>query len=335
MYLANNIVNYINDNDFDNLVQKLKESPQNYIDITECSIDHFSVSAFCEDLFESSNIEKILFTYENTNAIDTTNLEEDFKNYIKNIQTLKSITDYRIIIKYNDKTFASMRFNKGDVYVQNGLIVQLDAINNTQNGHSNTTTTWMDLTGQNNNAVLYNNPIWNNNSITFDGTTNYAIITNTENLDLSEGVTLEARIKILSQTGKTNGIMDLIGNWDTYGFGMQYYDTSIFKSNMYVANQWKTINNTSLSPEQEFYTVVVTYNNAAQTLYINGTQVATETYTSSTISSSSVPIALGGNPNTSSMDTFSNIEIQNVLIYDRALTYEEVQRNYQVDMIRY
>lgn len=335
MYLANNIVNYINDNDFDNLVQKLKEEEKNYIDITSCDIEYFSVSSFCEKLIESSNIDKILFTYENTNTIDKTDFDEDLKNYIENIYTLNSITDYRIIIKYNNESFSSMRFNKGDVYVQNGLIAQLDAINNTSNGHSNTTQTWKDLSGKGNDATLNNNPAWTSNSIIFDGQTNYATLTNTANLDLSDGVTLEARIKILSTIGATDGKINIVGNWDTYGLGIQYYTTSIFKSNMFVANSWKTINNTTLSSDQEFYTVAVTYNNNTQTLYINGEQIITETYETSSLTPSVLPFALGGDPNATSMDNYSNVEIQNVLIYDRALAQTEIQRNYQVDTIRY
>ena len=53
------------------------------------------------------------------------------------------------------------------------------------------------------------------------------------------------------------------------------------------------------------------------------------------IKSSAVPFALAGNPNATKMDNYANVEFQNVLIYNRALSENEVARNYQADMARY
>lgn len=57
-------------------------------------------------------------------------------------------------------------------YVQNGLILHLDAILNmgSGNAHSNTTTTWYDLSPSGNNVTLIN-PIWGTDYLTFAGST--------------------------------------------------------------------------------------------------------------------------------------------------------------------
>ena len=56
-----------------------------------------------------------------------------------------------------------------------------------------------------------------------------------------------------------------------------------------------------------------------------------------TITPSLVPIGIGGNPKieNTSMDSYANVEFQNILVYDRALTENEVMRNYQADMAKY
>lgn len=53
-------------------------------------------------------------------------------------------------------------------YVQDGLIMYYDGINNTGNGHSNTTTKWKDLSGNNNDGTI-NGSVWEENSLNFDG----------------------------------------------------------------------------------------------------------------------------------------------------------------------
>jgi len=337
LYLANNIINYINEDNYDTLVAKLQGESQGYIDITNCDIDLFETSSYCEQLFEKSEVEQILFTQENLFKIkeNSSNLNNDIKNYIKQIKTINSQTDYRIIIKYKNNTFTSLRFNKGNEYVQKGLIAYLDGINNTGSGHSDTTITWRDLSGNNNDATLYNNPTWNSNSIIFDGQTNYGLLTNTANQEFSNGMTLEIRVKILSFNGKNTGTghIEYFGNWQGAGGGF-VFETSYI-------NRFRLTNGAEARPTftsnlNEYYTVVATYDNNELKLYVNGIESASAS-ASGSITPSTAPFGLGGNPAGSPtfMDWYANVEFQNVLIYDRALTENEIQRNYQADIARY
>lgn len=93
-------------------------------------------------------------------------------------------------VKFNN---ISYRINsEGEVYRyynENGLIVLLDGINNTRNGHSTTTTTWEDLSGNNNDFTQLSgasNAIWSDNSFVGDATNRTLVLNKAILEDLSE-----------------------------------------------------------------------------------------------------------------------------------------------------
>ncbi len=339
MYLANNIINYINEKEYDTLVEKLNQSGKNYLDITKCDVDIFSTSSYCQKLFDASKVEQVIFTEENLSKLKTNmnGINEDMKKYINQIQTINSKTDHRIIIKYKNQTFTTMRFNKDNAYVENGLITHLDAINNTGSGHDSGTPTWKDLSNNGNDATLYNAPSWSNNSLVFDGSSTYARLENTKNMSYTGGITWEIRVNILSAIGHNDSNnVEFFGNWDTAGGGgISYSQGQYFYSMLYNNSNYQSATPSNLTHNlNEFYTVTMTYDNQTEKLYVNGEKIG-EVNVSGNISVSSVPLAIGGNPKATGMDDYANIEVQNVLIYNRALSENEVQRNYQADQARY
>lgn len=333
MYLANNIVNYINEGNYDKLVELLNNTQEGYIDITECNIDNSNLISYCEALFQKSEIEKIIFTEENLEKIkqNMNNFDNDLKNYINQIKTTNEKNDYRIIIKYIDGTFASMRFNKGNSYVEEGLIAHLDGINNTGAGHSNETQTWKDLSNHGNDATLYNNPTWSNNSLTFDGLTNYGRLENTANIEFPNGTTWEIRVKSINEY--------IFSNWEGGGEAVRYRDNALniafgtYDTNSLLVDT--RIPDTNYNNEI-FHTITFTYDNQTIKYYCDGILINTQPLTNS-VASSPAPFTLGGNPKTinTTLDSYGSGEVQNVLIYDRALTENEVMRNYQADMAKY
>ena len=345
MYLANNIIEYINNSNYDILIQELNKYEKGYIDITNCDVSLFSTSNYCIQLLQQSEIEKIIFTEEDLIKLkqNMNSFDNDLKTYIKQIKTTKAKRDYRIIIKYNDGTFASMRFNKGNSYVEEGLIAYLDGINNTGNGHSNETPIWKDLSNNGNDATLYNNPIWSNNSLTFDGISNYARLENTANIEFQNGTTWEVRVKVISNIGThSSGTIEMLGNWQVAGGGIFISNTDdiCFSFNITRSSDNQTVSQKvpyakKYEPQKE-YTITAIYDNTILKLYVDGEKIS-EKSLSGTFLPSQAPIALGGNPKVASnkMDTYANIEIKKLLIYNRALTEEEVKRNYQADMARY
>lgn len=338
MYLANNIVNYINDGNYDKLIELLNTKPEGYVDITECNIDNSNLITYCNALFQKSEIGKIIFTEENLAKLkqNMNNLENDLKNYINQIKTTNEKNDYRIIIKYKDGTFASMRFNKGNSYVEEGLIAHLDGINNTGNGHMAETTTWKDLSNHGNDATLYNNPTWSNNSLTFDGIDDYGILTNTANQAFPNGLTLETRVKVLSITdfgGATyNMFIDNVTLSSRKGVSQHVMkDLSGFRTRVGIGNdRFSTIQNPTPCGTDSYYTLITTYDNNNAKFYVNSELIQTNNLIG-TYSNSSNPFNIGK----AVANSYSNVEFQNVLIYDRALTENEVLRNYQADLARY
>lgn len=341
LYLANNILEYINDNEYDDLVEQLNNSEKAYIEIETCDPETISTSSFCELLFNKSKVEKVLFTKENLRELKTQMIEfdQDLQDYINQIQTNNSASDYRIIIKYQNGTYASLKFKRENSYVEKGLIAYLDAQNNTGTGHSNDTRTWIDLSGHDLNATLYNNPTWGLNSISFDGTTNFARIENSANMSYENGVTIETRIKILSTSGNDgNGNVEFIGNWGDGGLGFIYTNNNLLKTKMYVNSNWNEYAYNNQLNLNEYYTIIMSYDNQKIDWYINGQQVVSVAVgDNSIIRLSPIPITIGGNPSISNniMDNYANVEVENVLIYNRAITEEEAQRNYQADTARY
>ena len=340
MFLANNIVNYINNDNYDILVEKLNTNQEGYLDITSCDLELFQTPLFCEQLIQKSEIKQIIFTNENASKLKANmqKLDNDFQEYIKKIKTINTENDYRIIIKYNDGTFTTMRFNKGNAYVQNGLIAYLDGINNTGNGHSNEIQTWKDLSNHGNDATLYNNPTWSNNSLTFDGIDDYGVLTNTANQEFPNGLTVETRVKVLSvDNGSNLTFITFLDNNNSYsprdGLSQQMNkDTRKFFNRISVNNEWVISYQQESSNPEEYYTVTTIYDGKKEKIYINGILDNSESKTG-TYSQSSKPFNIGRQIQEGGYK--ANVEFQNILIYDRALTENEVLRNYQADMARY
>lgn len=337
MFLANNIVNYINEEDYDNLQQQLNESGLSYIDITDCNVNYFTSPTLCKVLFEKSNVKQIIFTKEDLKELKRSmfDLPEDTKQYINNITPINSSNDHRIIVKYKDETYATMRFNNGENYINNGLIAHLDGINNTGNGHTSNLNVWKDISENNNDAILYNSPIWTTNSIIFNGIDNYASIENTRNTDFSNGITIQTRVKILSFTGENSqGNIEYIGNTNNSGIGMYYSNTNNFYTTIQLEDTNYILSSTITNALNKYHTIIITYDNKTLKLYEDG-RLTSSKEIEGEIVPSNIPITLGGNKNINIPETYANVEIQNVLIYNRALTQHEIMKNYQTDELRY
>lgn len=110
LYTTKNIIKYISTDGIDALKTGLSEDGVEYINITNCSTEYFNETDYCNILMNSANIKTVLFTKENLDSLKTTivSLEQtmiDFINYINYEKT----TGYRIIIEFNDNTFASLK----------------------------------------------------------------------------------------------------------------------------------------------------------------------------------------------------------------------------------
>lgn len=110
LYATKNLVEYIKTDGFDNIKATLTSE---YLDITNCSTNYFVETLYCQALVKNVNAKTIIFTKE-----DVTNLKkqsdlpfsEEMKAYIKTIQSKKE-DRYRLIVEFEDNTFATLKFD--------------------------------------------------------------------------------------------------------------------------------------------------------------------------------------------------------------------------------
>jgi len=126
LYAANNIRNFILNDGFNNLIADLN-SNNSYIDITTCPSAYFTETGYCNNLFSSlniynpqgtNNINKVIFTSEDLRGLKTylnntpvNGFSEGMKAFIKGIKTSNDSNKYRLIVEFNDNTYATLKIS--------------------------------------------------------------------------------------------------------------------------------------------------------------------------------------------------------------------------------
>lgn len=217
----------------------------------------------------------------------------------------------------------------GDEYIKDDLQVWYDGINNTGSGHSNSTTTWYDLSGNNNHATIYNiattptaDSGWHSNYLAFDGVNDFAS---------KEGITVNG----------ANGTIEIIAKYisGSYIFrsrasGYRTYMLAKYttKGDPVVINnfimvdankrynlssriqKWYTINN------QSFFISYFNNNKSNELAYTgiqNGQYFSIASF------------------DQKKWDQGAKMQVYAVRIYNRALTEDEIHHNYILDKARY
>lgn len=247
-----------------------------------------------------------------------------------NENEVKSGDDY---YKYNSAyTIATNKYG----YVKNGLELLLDGIDNTGNGHSNTTTTWTDLSGNGKNGTLKNmtaSSAWNEDSLVLDGNNDYVLI-DQMNYD---NVTLEV---VMSQENIKNETENIMANLNSGGYYISKEENNKLTFGVYILDNYKMPNSwnsteykaennkkKSISGSYNGERVVNRINSGYEYLDITGTikKPTNNTY-----------MILGGNPNGTSLEFYPFAgSIYSARMYSRALTDEEQSTNYLADKARY
>lgn len=214
-------------------------------------------------------------------------------------------------------------------YVSDGLILYYDAINNTGNGHSSTTTTWKDLSGNGNDLTLSNfdnteTSGWSENAINFDGIDDFGTIT-TLAQTLQGDVTISTRI----YSQNANNYRGIYGNHQGTDNGVsgilaQYQDGLMrigYNSNIVDLN-YETVTNKELTLTVQMGTSIGTK------VYINGNLVG-EKHTDSDAAQPATDFWIGRSYNTT--DRYFLGKMNNFLIYNRLLSDSEIKQNYGAD----
>ena len=214
--------------------------------------------------------------------------------------------------------------------IQDGLVLSLDASD--LNSYRSGSTTWFDVSGNNNNGTLINGPTYNSangGSIVFDGTNDYVNISTTPNL--TNPLTVCAFINTSVTTGSNQVI---------YGPSANGSDNWLSVSNNRVqvnATQTSDVNNFSITgtttiEANKWYHITGIVNNNVTSLYVNGVFEA---------SSSAQVFTAGGWNSTARIGQratgqfpFSG-SIAYVHGYNIALTQAQILQNYNATKTRF
>lgn len=220
-------------------------------------------------------------------------------------------------------------------YITDGLILHLDAISNTRNGHDYHSTSWEDLSGNNNDFRAEYEIIFNRDKVCFRKKTGYLVIKDFSKLETLLSGFSSATLEILFD----------YGDYDTDTSTANYCPIFVCEKNIIISfgihehaiNTIPTESNYHFNysglEEDDCTFSAVNYKSSEINckLYKNGTEITTRTY-SLGFSTDENTVLIGSNWDCSVLYAGN---IKSIRLYNRALTQEEIQQNRLVDEQRF
>ncbi|MEG0873287.1 MAG: hypothetical protein RSG48_04960 [Clostridia bacterium] len=293
---------------------------------------------------------------------------EAIKKYIPNFNVAKygdKIVIKEDEVKYSGNSFNEIQWAKDIIdyeYIQNGLLLNYDGINNSGKGHDKNTKIWKDLSENGNDGVLTgfnysDNSGWGTDFLSFDGIED--VVSSLKNVDYkgSNKVTIElvfskeddSKPKIILEssedpnrnyatyyinTGEYNGVADIT-------FALKYNEVT---NNIRCVNHKKVDN---VVKKNKFNQVSIQFDSSRVydtfiSIFYKGQKKELSkiispgstlyNYDISNLPINNYKIFIGGR---ASANTFSKVKVKGVRIYNRVLTDEEIKQNCEIDKIRY
>jgi hypothetical protein len=229
----------------------------------------------------------------------------------------------------------------GPDLIQDGLVLDLDASD--RNSYVSGSTTWFDLSGNDNHFTLYNGPTFSNNIITLDGIDDYMRSINTINLTTTNAVTVilymkantyGTSVKILYElsTNFNNREDCFVAAFSDNSVGQDYEVLASVKGNVnfYIASYSKTMLNdlawnqhTIIHNTAQPTTEVIMYGNGQAGTVV---QNPVPSYNANNTNNfGNQPLFIGSRAGSS---LFAPMSLGGIQIYNRALTQAEIQQNY-------
>jgi hypothetical protein len=217
--------------------------------------------------------------------------------------------------------------------VTNGLVLALDAAN--PKSYPGSGTTWTDLSGNGNNGTLTNGPTFdgdNLGSIVFDGTNQFVTTGNTLDpiayglfADSTSFWSVSSWFKPVG-TGAITGKGGGTGGSATYVVWMSSAGTSLN-----VRLRGGTILNISNSIASNWYEVSITWDGTTARAYLNDEFVSTISVGTAAKQDNTFNIGATA----SGTNIFYNGNVSNIKVYNRALTPQEIQQNFNATRSRF
>ena len=192
------------------------------------------------------------------------------------------------------------------------------------NNPQNTSTTLKDKSINHNDGTLVNfnktkSSGYNGNDLIFDGVDDYVNM-GLANHNFNKTLSFVIYTKINSYS--PNATQAFFGNWEGAGGGFEYTAAKRLHFNAHDGSAWNNTAEIDFLDISKYYTFVGTYDGTNVKLYVDGVLVSSQAL--SNFTTSAVPIALGVNPNASGFGAPTSMSLKEAMLYDRALSAEEV-----------
>jgi hypothetical protein len=232
-----------------------------------------------------------------------------------------------------------MAYNFSPKIITDGLLLYLDAANT--RSYPGTGTTWSDLSRGGNNGTLINGPTFNSGnggSVVFDGSNDYVATNYTPTIGTGN-ITYSVWFK--TSTSQTGGFIGIRGSNFIQCILVMCNSIGTAAGTNLLMSSFDGVTNrvgstTETYADNKWYNAVMVHTSSADTLYINGVLVKTNTSATQNITVTT-NLLIGCNPNNNAplSGWVFNGNISNTLIYNRALTAAEVLQNFNATKTRF
>lgn len=216
----------------------------------------------------------------------------------------------------------------GGDYIKNGLVLYLDGIDNTRQGHDDNSDVWEDLSGNRNDGTISNpnnSIVWNTNCFSFDSIDDKVIVPESNTISPIEQ-TIEVVLKANGASlNSSNGTQIFFVKWQ--GYTMELNSNRTFS----YGRKSGYLRTTSSIDYGKIYSIVANHENNTSKIYLNNNYENKQTVEPMKYSGMNyISIGNYGNSN-----RFFNGNIYVIRMYNRALTDEEIAHNYEIDKSRF
>ena len=220
-------------------------------------------------------------------------------------------------------------------YVTDGLVSLLDAEKNTKYGHSKRTSIWQNLVGTTNASLKnVNNTLasgWTENSLVLDGKDDWVNVGYYHNSNMSIEIVAEP-LNIVNDKNQY-----YLANVQSGGIRLWKKNNNI--GGMYISG-YKNLNSTNIVETNKIYSMSTGFNGTEMYFMENGAKYKANYTGNIGKPASSTVFAVAVDPNgttdaTGSTEERFNMKVYSVRIYNRCLTEDEINHNYEIDKARF